>query len=99
MGILSDIEPKEVLRYFEEIAAIPHGSTDTKKISNHIAAFAKELGLKYHQDEYNNLIIEKPASKGYEDHETVILQGHMDMVCEKEDGCDIDFNELVQEQY
>lgn len=91
MGVLSNLEPKAALRFFEEICAIPHGSRDTKRISDYVVRFAQEHGLKYIQDEANNVVIYKPASAGYENHPTVIMQGHMDMVCEKDEDCDIDF--------
>ncbi len=91
MNVLEHLEPKNVFHYFEEICAIPHGSRNTKAISDYLVSFAKERGLTYYQDESNNVVIIKEASKGYEDAEPVILQGHMDMVCEKEKGCDIDF--------
>ena len=90
MGVLSNIEPKKVFHYFEEISKIPHGSYNTKQISDYLANFAKERGLEYVQDELNNVLIYGPASKGYEASEPVILQGHMDMVCEKVAGCPID---------
>ncbi len=92
MGILKDLQPKEVLYYFEELCAIPHGSLDTKRISDYCVAFAKDRGLAYVQDDSNNVVIYKPATPGYEDHPTVILQGHLDMVCEKDADCDIDFS-------
>ena len=86
----ADVEPKEVLHYFEEIASIPHGSGNTKQLSDHIAAFAKEHGLNCIQDRLNDLIIFKDASEGYEGCEPVILQGHMDMVAEKNSDAAID---------
>lgn len=91
MGILSELEPREVFHYFEEICGIPHGSGSTKAISDYCVAFAKEHGLKYRQDEYNNVIIWKDGTKGYEQSAPVMIQGHLDMVCEKEPDCDIDF--------
>ncbi|MCR5734460.1 MAG: aminoacyl-histidine dipeptidase [Lachnospiraceae bacterium] len=91
MGVLKDLEPAEVFARFEEIAAIPHGSRNTKKISDYLKDFAKEKGLKCIQDVSDNIIIFKDAYPGYEDSEPVILQAHMDMVCEKTDGTDIDF--------
>ena len=87
MAVLSHLEPKSVFSYFEEICAIPHGSGNTKKISDYLMAFAAERGLEAHQDELNNVIIIKEAAPGYEGAEPVILQGHMDMVCEKTPGC------------
>ncbi len=82
MKILSSLEPKEVFKYFEDICAIPHGSGNTKAISDYCVEFAKQYGLEYVQDGLNNIIIKKPATKGYEKHPSVILQGHLDMVCE-----------------
>lgn len=92
MNILADLEPASVFSYFEEICSIPHGSRDTKRISDYLAGFAAEHGLSCIQDEYNNIIIKKPGSAGREAEAPVILQGHMDMVCEKEPDCDIDFS-------
>ena len=90
MGVTSNLEPKKVFYFFEEISKIPHGSYNTKKISDYLANFAKERGLEYVQDELNNVLIYGPATAGYEDSEPVLLQGHMDMVCEKVPGCPID---------
>lgn len=92
MGILSGLKPKEVFAYFEEICSIPHASYHEEKISDYCAAFAKEHHLEYIQDELKNVIIIKEATPGYEQEETIILQGHLDMVCEKKSGCDIDFD-------
>lgn len=91
MRILGELEPKPVFSYFEELCAIPHGSADTKRISDYCVNFAKEHGLSCRQDQYNNVIIFKPGTTGYENVKPVILQGHLDMVCEKEKDCDIDF--------
>ena len=90
MGVLSEHEPKEVLRFFEEICSIPHGSKNIDRISSYLVGFAKERGLKYRQDEMKNVIIWKEGSEGYESSDPVIIQGHMDMVAVKEDGCDKD---------
>ena len=92
MGILSDLQPQAVMHYFEEICGIPHGSLDTKRISDYCVRFAQERGLKCIQDDSNNVVIFKDATPGYEGHPTVILQGHLDMVCEKDPDCDIDFS-------
>ncbi|MFA9463695.1 MAG: beta-Ala-His dipeptidase [Velocimicrobium sp.] len=72
-----------VFKYFEEISAIPRGSKNCQAISDYLVNFAKNHGLSYIQDDSLNVIIKKPASVGYEKSPTVILQGHMDMVCEK----------------
>lgn len=91
MNKLTDLQPARVFHYFEEIAAIPHGSGNTAAISDYCVAFAKAHGLACVQDKLGNVIIKKPATAGYEDHPTVILQGHLDMVCEKAPDCTIDF--------
>lgn len=99
MGILSNLEPEPVFRYFEEICGIPHGSSNTKKISDYLMSFAMEHSLKAVQDDSNNVIIWKEGTAGYENAAPVMLQGHMDMVCEKEEGCEIDFeNEGIRLQ-
>ena len=87
---LAGLEPARVFDFFEEICGIPHGSRNEKFISDYLVSFAKERGLKYIQDEANNVIIFQDGTCGYEDHEPVILQGHMDMVCEKDASCPID---------
>ena len=87
---LAGLEPASVLSYFEEICAIPHGSRNTKAISDYLVSFAKAHGLKYIQDEVNNVILFGPGTQGLEDHAPVILQGHMDMVCEKDADCPLD---------
>ena len=87
---LAGLEPASVFGYFEEICAIPHGSGNTKMISDYLVSFAKEHGLRYIQDELNNVILFQDGTCGMEDHEPVILQGHMDMVCEKDAACPID---------
>jgi len=86
-----NLQPTEVFKYFEEMAAIPHGSRNTKAISDYLVDFAKKYNLEHYQDELNNVVIIKEATPGYEDADPIIIQGHMDMVCEKENDCDIDF--------
>ncbi len=88
---LNELEPKEVLKFFYEICSIPHGSNNMKPISDYCAIFAKERGLEVVQDEWFNIIITKEATNGYEDEKPVIIQGHLDMVCEKEEGFTFDF--------
>lgn len=87
---LAGLEPASVFGYFEQICAIPHGSGNTKGISDYLVSFAREQGLKYIQDEANNVILFAEGTCGMEDHDPVILQGHMDMVCEKDRDCDLD---------
>lgn len=83
MSVLANTEPKEVFRFFEEISQIPRGSYNTKAVSDYCVAFARERDLEVVQDTWNNVIIKKPGTAGYEESEPVILQGHLDMVCEK----------------
>lgn len=90
MAVLDQLEPKNVFRFFEQMCAIPHGSYNTKAVSDWCVAFAKERGLEHYQDEMNNVILIKEASVGYEEAQPVILQGHLDMVCEKAPGCEKD---------
>ncbi len=87
---LAGLEPAAVFGYFEEICAIPHGSRNTRQISDYLVNFAKAHGLRYIQDETDNVILFGDATPGYEDHPPVILQGHMDMVCEQDADCTID---------
>lgn len=91
MSVLENLQPQKVFHYFEEICNIPHGSRNTKQISDYLVQFAKNRDLTCYQDELNNVIIKKDATTGYEASEPIIIQGHMDMVCEKENDCDIDF--------
>ena len=87
---LAGLEPASVFGYFEKICSIPHGSRNTKKISDYLVSFAVEHGIRYIQDELNNVIFFQEGTCGMEDHAPVILQGHMDMVCEKDADCAID---------
>lgn len=87
MAVLTGLKPEKVFAYFEKLCSVPHGSGNTKAISDMCVGFAKELGLRYRQEPCNNLIIWKDASPGYETSEPIILQGHIDMVCAKTDDC------------
>jgi len=91
MRVLSGCEPERVFYYFEEICGIPHGSGNMQGISDYIVRFARDHHLSCLQDEMNNVIVFKGGTKGYEESEPIMLQGHIDMVCEKEEGCGIDF--------
>ena len=77
--------------YFEEIAKIPHGSFNEEKIADYVVEIAKKYNHKYYRDEMNNVIVYKEASEGYENHEPVLLEAHMDMVCEKNNDSQHDF--------
>ena len=87
MSVLKSCQPQKVFAFFEELCAIPHGSHNTKAISDYCVAFAKSRGLEVMQDDHNNVIIHKEASVGYENGPTVILQGHLDMVCVRDADC------------
>lgn len=90
MGVLGELEPKQVFRFFEEICAIPHGSGNVDRLSDYLVSFAEERGLFCRQDEMKNVIISKDATPGYEKQVGIILQGHMDMVAVKKPDCGID---------
>ena len=89
---LTGLEPGKVFEYFEQICAIPHGSGNTKAISDYLVGFAQNHGLEYRQDKLNNVIIFGKGTCGMEDHAPVIIQGHMDMVCEKDEDCTINMD-------
>ena len=91
MSVLGNLEPKSVFGYFEDICSIPHGSGNMNKISQYCVDFAKEHQLEYMVDEMKNVIIIKEATPGYENAEPIILQGHLDMVCEKRPDKEKDF--------
>lgn len=88
---LEALDYKKVLYYFSEISAIPHGSGNVGKLADYLEAFAKERSIRYVRDTADNVIFYKEATPGYEQYPTMILQGHMDMVCEKETEKEIDF--------
>ena len=87
---LAGLQPASVFAYFEKLCSIPHGSGNTKAISDYLVSFAQEKGIRYIQDELNNVLFFQEGTCGLEDRPTVILQGHMDMVCEKDEDCPID---------
>ena len=89
--LLTDVRPVEVLRYFEDMTFIPRESENEKEMAEYLVDFAVRNGLGCHMDETYNVLMTKPASPGYEDHPIVIIQAHMDMVCEKLSGSDHDF--------
>ena len=87
MHVLEQLEPRKVFRFFEELCAIPHGSRNCRAVSDWCVNFARERGLEHYQDQAGNVILIQQAAPGYEAEEPIILQGHLDMVCEKEPGC------------
>ena len=90
-GVLENLKPYNVFKYFEELCQIPHGSGNCEAIANYCVEFAKKHNLEYVKDEFNNVIIKKNATKGYENRKGVILQGHLDMVCEKTPDSNFNF--------
>ncbi|WP_024614930.1 aminoacyl-histidine dipeptidase [Clostridium sp. Ade.TY] len=91
MSVCENLEPKKVFKFFEELTKIPHGSYKEQQISDYLVDFAKKRNLEVIQDDALNVIIRKPGSKGYENKTPVIIQGHMDMVCEKGPNSKHDF--------
>lgn len=91
MNPLQNTEPKEVFKWFYEISQVPRGSGNERAISDFLVKFAKDRNLEVYQDKAMNVIIKKPGTAGYEKAPTVIIQGHMDMVCEKEASSNHDF--------
>ncbi len=87
MAVLENLEPRRVFHWFEALCRIPHGSGNTQALSDFIAQFGRDRGLAVRQDELGNVILCKPATPGYENAPAVMLQGHMDMVCEKDPDC------------
>ena len=91
MRVLENLVPDKVFYYFEEISSIPRGSGDLEAVSDYCVNFAKERNLAVRKDELNNVVIKKPATEGREYDTTVIIQGHLDMVCEKTNESNHDF--------
>ena len=89
--ICENFKYRTLIDKFEQISAIPRGSYHEDKIVAFLVGFAEERGLEYYTDGAKNVLINIPATKGYEDRAPVLLQGHTDMVCEKNVGCEHDF--------
>ncbi|MBD3226478.1 MAG: beta-Ala-His dipeptidase [Caldithrix sp.] len=89
---IKDLNPKAVWKHFHDITQIPRCSGNENAIAQHIIDFATSLGLKHKTDDVGNLIISKPATTGMEDRPTAVIQGHMDMVCEKNKDTKHDFD-------
>ncbi|HIX64483.1 MAG TPA: aminoacyl-histidine dipeptidase [Candidatus Mediterraneibacter colneyensis] len=88
---ITGYKPEKLFHFFEDVCAVPRGSGNEKQISDFLVNFAKERNLWVYQDDSNNVIIKKGGSKGAEDKEPVMLQGHIDMVCDKRAGVEHDF--------
>lgn len=91
MSVLKNIEPGRVFEIFEDLTRIPRGSGNMEKVADYCFSFAKSNGLEVIRDEANNVIIKKSASNGYEKSAPVVLQGHLDIVCQKSEERNIDF--------
>jgi dipeptidase D len=97
--VLLDLQPKTVWKYFQEITMIPRPSKKEERIVNYLIEFAKSFNLRFEQDEVGNVLICKSATPGYENKKTVVLQSHVDMVCEKNSDKIHDFdNDPIQVQ-
>lgn len=96
-NVLSQLEPNLVWNYFEEICQYPRPSKKEEKIAEYVVSVGKKLGLKTEKDKFGNILIRKPATKGKENLKTVVLQSHIDMVCESNRGVEHDFdNDPIQ---
>ena len=92
MSQISELDKYSVFKYFEEISKIPRKSGDMDRISNFLVDFAKDNDLDFIQERCKNVLIRKKATTGYEHIEPVLLQGHIDMVCEKNGDSTHDFD-------
>ena len=90
--LIRDLQPTLVWEQFEAITRVPRPSKKEERIIEFLIDFAKRHNLEYQRDKIGNVVIRKPATAGYEQRETVILQSHMDMVCEKNSDVDFDFD-------
>jgi len=91
-SIFEGLKPSLIWKYFEKILSIPHCSGNERAIGDYIISVAKELNLTSKKDKVGNVLVEKNATPGHEDSETVILQGHLDIVCEKNSDVEHDFS-------
>ena len=90
-NVLAELEPKEVLGFFETLANIPRGSGNESEVADWIVRFARGLGLDAVADDLHCVLVRKPGQCGLEESEPLILHGHLDMVCEKAEGVEFDF--------
>ncbi len=91
MSDVRELDPKSVFKYFSQMSLIPRGSGNMKGIADYVEAFAKKRGLRSYRDAANNVVIYKDAAAGYEGAAPIILQGHLDIVCQKDADREIDF--------
>ena len=90
-NVLGELEPKEVLGFFEVLANIPRGSGNEAGVADWVVQFATNLGLEASKDDRNCVLVRKPGQNGLENSAPLILHGHLDMVCEKSEGVEFDF--------
>ena len=90
-GVLNDLEPREVFRFFEVLTSIPRGSGNEEQVADWIVEFARSRGLEAIKDDLNCVLVRKPGQGGLETAAPLILHGHLDMVCEKAEGVEFDF--------
>jgi dipeptidase D len=96
-NVLGHLKPELVWHHFEEICKYPRPSKQEEKIAEYVVSVGKRLGLQTEKDKFGNIVIRKPATPGYENRKTVVLQGHIDMVCEKNRDVEHDFdNDPIQ---
>src|SRR3954471_1097065 len=91
-SVLENLEPKAVWKHFDAIASIPRPSKKEEAARNYVLGEAKRLGLEATVDKVGNVVVRKPAAKGRESAPPTALQGHLDMVCEKNEGTAFDFD-------
>ena len=91
MAEFEHVNTERVFYHFEEICSIPRGSGNMEKISSYCVEFAKKHNLRYYSDSCGNVVIYKNGTAEYENSLSVIIQGHLDMVCQKTEDCNIDF--------
>lgn len=97
MGNLTNLKPELLWKHFEQICNYPRPSKKEQKVVEYVLKVIKELGLEYEQDSFGNILVRKPATPGFENRKTVCLQGHLDMVCEKNSDVQHDFeNDPIQ---
>lgn len=97
--LLDAYEPRRYMRYFEEITRIPHDTEDEAHLAAYIREVAKNAGLESYQDPHGNVLVRMPATEGYENAPAVLFQGHMDMVCVKDEGVVHDFSKDALDLY
>lgn len=97
MGTLTSLKPELVWKHFEQICNYPRPSKKEQKVVQYVLNVIQQLGLEYEQDSFGNILVRKPATPGFENRKTVCLQGHLDMVCEKNSDVQHDFeNDPIQ---